>query len=188
MAHLVREGLDRPADVVREQAERVGDLRRELPDPQLAVEEDRADVGAGQEVVHVVGELGQLGDLALVLGVDRVELLVDALQLLVRALELFVRRLQLLVRGLELLVARFELLDRSLEAFFGGAQLGLERGELPLRYLIDVDLNGGGDRERGTRLRRFERDQDMGRAVRTPGDRSYRHTINAIVGVASGRR
>ena len=56
-----------------------------------AVEEDRADLGARQQVVHVVGELGQLGDLALVLGVDRVELLVDALELLVRALQLLVR-------------------------------------------------------------------------------------------------
>ena len=154
VTHLVREGLDRPADVVRQQAEGVGDLRRELADPQLSVEEDRADVGAGQQVVHVVGQLGQLGDLPLVLGVDRVELLVDALQLFVRALQLFVRRLQLLVRGLQLLVARLELFDGRLQAFLRRSQLGFECRELLLRDLIDVDLNrwrvvGGSSRRLG---------------------------------------
>ena len=97
VVELVRERLDRPPDVVRHEVEGLGDLRRELADRELRVEEDRADVGARQQVVHVVGELGQLGDLALVLGVDRVELLVDALQLLVRALQLLVGRLQLFV-------------------------------------------------------------------------------------------
>ena len=79
-------------------------------------------------------------DLALVLGVDRVELLVDALQLLVRALQLLVRRQQLLVRGLQLLVAGLELLDRGLQVLLGVAELGLERAQLLARDLVDVDL------------------------------------------------
>jgi hypothetical protein len=114
MVEGVGEGVDRPAEVVRHQVEGLGDLRGELADPELGVEEDGAHLGAGQEVVHVVGELGQLGDLALVLGIDRVQLLVDALQLLVRALQLLVGRLQLLVGGLQLLVAGLALLDGRL--------------------------------------------------------------------------
>ena len=141
MAHLVGERLDRPADVVRQQSKRLGNLRRELPNPQLAVKEDRADLGAGQQVVHVVGQLGQLGDLALVLGVDGVELLVHALQFLVGALQLLVRRLQFFVRRLQFLVARFELFDRGLQAFLRRSQFRFERGQLLLRHLVDVDLN-----------------------------------------------
>ena len=69
------------------------------------VEEDGADLRARQEVVHVVRQLGELRDLALVLGVDGVELLVDALELFVGALQLLVRRQELLVGRLQLLVA-----------------------------------------------------------------------------------
>ena len=49
VVHRVRERLDRPPDVVRHQAEGPGHLRRELADPELSVEEDRADLGAGQQ-------------------------------------------------------------------------------------------------------------------------------------------
>ena len=82
---------------MRHQVERLCDLACELANPHLLVEKDRPDLGARQQVVHVVRELGQLRDLALILGVDGVELLVDALQFLVRALQLLVRGLQLLV-------------------------------------------------------------------------------------------
>ncbi len=91
------------------------DLRREFPDLELPVEEDGADVRARQEVVHVVGELGEIGDLPLVLRVHRVELLVDALELLVRALQLLVGGEELFVRRLQLFVARLELLGRRLQ-------------------------------------------------------------------------
>ena len=41
-----REAVEAAADVLRQQAEHAGDLRRELADAQLVVEEDDADVDA----------------------------------------------------------------------------------------------------------------------------------------------
>ena len=127
MLDAVREPVERPPDVLREQLERARHLAREPADAQLIVEEEHADVDAVQQVVEVVGELGELRDLALVLGVDRVELLVDRVQLLVGALQLLVRGDELLVRGLELLVRRLELLDGRLQVLPGEAQLRLQR-------------------------------------------------------------
>ena len=124
---VVREVAERPADVVRDDAEDLGDPRRELADAQLAVEEQRADVGALEQVLDVVVELLQLGVLLLVLGVDGVELLVDRVQLLVRALQLLVRRDQLLVGRLHLLVGGLELLDRRLQGLVRVRELVLER-------------------------------------------------------------
>ena len=132
--------IDRP-DVVGQQSKRLRNLRREFANAQLAVKEDRADLRAGQQIVHVVGQLGQLRDLALVLGVDGVQLLVHALEFLVGALQLLVRRLQFFVRGLQFLVARFELFDRRLEALLRRSQFSFERGQLLLRDLVDVNLN-----------------------------------------------
>src|SRR6185312_11609776 len=84
--------------------------------------------------------LGELRDLPLVLGIDRVELLVDALELFVRALELLVRRLELLVGGRELLVARLELLDRRLQVLLRSLELRFDQRQLTARGLIEVDL------------------------------------------------
>ena len=82
---------------------------------------------AREEVLHVVGHLLELGDLVLVLRVDRVELLVDRLQLLVGAVQLLVGGDQLLVGGLQLLVAGLHLLDGRLEVLLRMAELELER-------------------------------------------------------------
>ena len=69
-----------------------------------------------EEVRHVVVERSQFVHFGLVLGVDRVQLLVDALQLFVGALQLLVGRQQLLVGGLQLRVDALELAHRLLEA------------------------------------------------------------------------
>jgi hypothetical protein len=90
----VVEGGQQPPDVVLDQAEQLVRPRRELADPQLVVEEDRGHVDAFEQVADVAIELGQLRNLHLVFGVDRVQLLVDAVQLLVDGLQLLVRRLQ----------------------------------------------------------------------------------------------
>ncbi len=105
-----------------------------------AIEEDGADVRAGEQVLHVVAELGQLHDLALVLGVHGVELFVHALELFVRALELLVGRQELLVGGLELLVRGLELLGRRLQVLFGVDELRLESAHLLARQLGELEL------------------------------------------------
>ncbi len=46
--------IERAADVVLQQLDDAGHCRRELADAQFPVEEHRADVGAVQQVVHVV--------------------------------------------------------------------------------------------------------------------------------------
>ncbi len=86
----VDEAVDAATDVGFDQVEDFCHFRRESADAELIVEEDRVDVSAREQVVHVVGEFGQLLDLVLVLRVDRV-------QFFVHRMELFVGRLQLLV-------------------------------------------------------------------------------------------
>ena len=130
---------ERPADVLRQDLEDLGDARRELADAQLAIEEHRRDVGAVQQVLDVVVELLQLGVLLLVLRVDGVELLVDRVQLLVRALQLLVRGDQLLVGRLQLLVGRLELLDRGLQVLLGVGELVFERAHVIARTGLPVD-------------------------------------------------
>ena len=103
-------------------------------------------------------------DLALVLGVDRVELLVDALQLLVGALQLLVRGEQLLVRGLQLLVAGLELLDRRLQVLLRVAELGLERAELLARDLVERRSPPRPAATAGAASARVERDEQVRRA------------------------
>ena len=48
---VVREVADLAADVVRLDPEHAGDARREPADPELAIEEHRADVGALEQVL-----------------------------------------------------------------------------------------------------------------------------------------
>lgn len=106
MREVVCERLDGTADVLREDPEYLGNPGGELPDAELAIQEHRRDIGAVQQVLHVVVELLQFGVLLLVLRVDGVHLLVDGVQLLVGALQLF-------VRGHEFLVGRLELFVRA---------------------------------------------------------------------------
>src|SRR6185503_12204225 len=86
MLEVACEVFDRSSDVMGQKIERLGELRGKPPDPELAIEEDGSDLGAGEQIVHVVRQLGELSDLLLVFGVDRVELLIDALELFVGAL------------------------------------------------------------------------------------------------------
>ena len=73
-----RFSIGRPRSL-RQQVKHLRGARREVANAQLRVQKHRTNVGAGEEVLHVVAQLGQIADLALVLGVDGVELLVDAL-------------------------------------------------------------------------------------------------------------
>ena len=82
--------IDRATDVAVQNLEDASDRGREPADGQVFVEEQGRDPGAGHQVVQIVGEFGQLDDLALVLGVDRMQFFVDRLQLLVGALQLLV--------------------------------------------------------------------------------------------------
>jgi hypothetical protein len=83
-------------------------LGGEFADHQVLVEKDGAQFGAQQQFV----QLGQFDDLALVLGVDRIEFLVDRLQL-------FIGGLQLLHRGLQVLAGELQLLLQILNALSG---------------------------------------------------------------------
>lgn len=141
----VRDVLDRPADVLRQQVDLSGDRGRELAHAQIAVEKDRPDLGALKKIVDVVVELDELLDLALVLRVDGVELLVDGVQLFVGALQLLVGGEQLLVGGLELLVGGFQLLDRRLEILAGLPEFVFQVGNPLTRNRAGFeDLLGGG--------------------------------------------
>ena len=76
------EMADRAANIGGENADNRVDRRREPADLKPAVEEDRRDVGAGQQIAQIVGRRLELLDLALELIVDGVQLLVQRLQLL----------------------------------------------------------------------------------------------------------
>ena len=122
---------DGTPDVLGSELDVVRQRRGVAPDVELGVEEQRADLGALEQVVHVGRQLAELGDLRLVLGVDGVELLVDRLQLLVGRLQLLVRRDELLVGGLQFL-------DRRLQALPGDLQLPFEHGDVELRLLVGL--------------------------------------------------
>ena len=114
------------------------DRRREAADQQVAVEEDRGDLGAVEQVAQIVVGLVELLDLALQLVVDRLQLLVDRLRLLARGFQFLVGRLQLLVDRDQLLVRRFQLLERGLVL--------LDQRLQPLARLAQLafELFGGG--------------------------------------------
>ena len=107
---------DPPPDVRGRQVEEPGRSRREASDVEARVEEDRRDVGAGQQIVQVVVRLLQLGDLVL-------ELRVDGAQLLVERLELLLGGLELLVGGAQLLVDRHDLFVDDLQLLIGALQV-----------------------------------------------------------------
>jgi hypothetical protein len=67
---VVGEDLDGAAYVLRQDLKRVGDFRRELANAEVAVEENRPHIRAPQQVIHIVGQLGQLRYLPLVLRID----------------------------------------------------------------------------------------------------------------------
>ena len=128
------EVTDRPAEVRRQHVEHLGRRGRVATDAQVGGNRDHRYISAGEQVVDVVVEPGELGVTILELLVGRGQLLVDRLQLLFRGLQLFVRALQLLVGREYFLVGRFELLvrrilifDRRLQVFARGRQLAAKR-------------------------------------------------------------
>ena len=97
---------ERAADIEARDVEQLGDRRREHLDAQVRIEEQRADIGRGGEVLEVAVRGGQVLQLALQLGVDGVQLLVDRLELLAAGLQLLGGGAVFLVGGLQLLVGR----------------------------------------------------------------------------------
>ncbi len=57
--------LDRPPDIGRNQVDDLRRRRREARDPELMIDEHRADAGSGEQVVHVVVDPRQVGHLVL---------------------------------------------------------------------------------------------------------------------------
>ena len=100
----------RPANVYRHEVNDLRGLGREAQDVQLRVNKYRGNVGAGQQVVHVIVGTRQLGHLGLQLGVDRGQLFVDGLHFFARGFQLFIAGLKLFVDGLHLFVGRLQLL------------------------------------------------------------------------------
>ena len=128
------------ADIAEDEVDDAAGRRREPHDAQLVVDENGADAGAGQQVVHVVVDLREAEYFGLEFGVDRAELLVDRLQFLLGGLEFLVGRLQLLVDRLHLLVGRLEFLGGALKLFVGAAQVFL----LGLQFALQRDEAGLG--------------------------------------------
>ena len=177
---VVDEPVDAAADVGRDEVEDLGHRGRELADREILIEEQRVDLRAQQEVVHVVGQLGQLVDLLLELGVDGVQLLVDRVQLLVDRVQLLVAGEQFFVGRLQLLVADLELFDRRMQVLLGLTQLRLERVEVVARRLIEIHQHVGlrtGERPGGRR----ERDQIEQRVDAGQLDRPYADVELAVL-------
>ena len=123
----------RPADVRGDQVEQARGGGREQLDPKAGVQEDGGDVGAVEQIGHVVRGRLHLLDLLVKLVVDgaqllveRLQLLLGGLQLLVGGLEFLVHRHDFFVRRLEFLVGTFQLLDGALQVIARGLQLLLE--------------------------------------------------------------
>ncbi len=143
----------RAAGIVADHVEDVPGTRGEPLDAHLAVDEDRGDVGGGDQVLQVVVDLAGLVDLALELVVDGGELFVDRLQLFLAGFQLLggraqflVDRLQLLVGGAQFLGGGFRVLHGDLQALLGVLQFRLELGQdavLGVRILQRAAVHAG---------------------------------------------
>ena len=127
---------ERPADIGGDDAEQRFRRRREEADVEIAVEEQRRDAGAVQDVLQIVGRAALPLQRLLKLAVEGGELLVERLQLLLRGHQLLVGRLELLVDRhrffvdrLLLLVGDLEVADGALQLLAGGVELVLELGD-----------------------------------------------------------
>ena len=81
---------ERPAPVGRDQIEDCGDRRSETADDQVAVEQNRSDLSALEQVAQIRVGAVEFVDLAVEFGINRVQLFVDRLQLLLGGLQLLV--------------------------------------------------------------------------------------------------
>ena len=102
----------------------------------VAVQEQRRDAGAVQDVLQIVGRAALAFERFLELAVEGGELLVERLQLLLRGHQFLVGRLELLVDRhrffvdrLLLLVGDLEVVDGALQLLAGGVELPLELGD-----------------------------------------------------------
>ena len=127
---------ERPADVGGDDPEQRFRRRREEADVEVAVEEQRRDAGAVEDVLQVVGGAALAFERLLQLAVEGGELLVERLQLLlggfqllVGGLELLVDRHRLFVDRRLLLVGDLEVADGALQFLAGGVELVLELGD-----------------------------------------------------------
>ena len=116
-----------PADIRGYQFEQTIGGRSKQFDVKLSVQENRGDVGAGQQISHVVVDRLQLQDLFLELAVDRGQFLIERLQFFLGGFQLFIGGLELLVHrhdffvgDLQLLVGGLQLFDGALQIFAGG--------------------------------------------------------------------
>ena len=126
----------RPADVAGDDVEQRAHRRCEEADFHVHIEEHRADIGAVEHILQIVGgealAVQRLLELAVERGqlfVQRLELLLRCQQFLVGGLELLVDRERLLVDRLLLLIGKIALVNGYLELGLGGLQLTLQLGD-----------------------------------------------------------
>src|SRR2546427_9406720 len=176
---------DRPAEVGRDQVQDRRGHGSEAPDPRIAAEHDDRYVDAGEQVVQVVVELGEL-DISVLqllvhggeLFVDRLELLLRGLELLIRALQFLVARQELLVGRLQLLVVRFALFDDRLQKLLGRRELLAEVLDVPPR----VSDRAGNPASRYARLPRRGNTLEEHEVVALPGGPAHRDDLKSHLG------
>src|SRR5690349_3324607 len=96
---LRREICDGPSRIAGNEAEYSAGGRREIPDAQLLVEENRRDLGTVEEVSQVAVSVVELRDLAADFGVDGLQFFVERLEFLLRGLQFLIGRLIFFVCG-----------------------------------------------------------------------------------------
>ena len=107
---MLARSLSGPADVTVAQVDYARDLVGEAPHVEVLVEEQRGDVRAVEQVLHVALRQREIVELGLQLGIDRLQLLVHRLRFFLGGRQLLVGGLQLLVGGLQLFVGRLQFL------------------------------------------------------------------------------
>ena len=139
--------VNRPTDVGGNQIEQAPRRRREAADQTLGIEEQRRELGTGQQIAQIVVGLLELVELLLQLGIHGREFFVERLQLFLRGFQFLVGRLQFLIHahgllmgGLELLVRGFQFLDRPLQLFAGGFELVFQLGNHALIFAANGDV------------------------------------------------
>ena len=99
----------------RNQIDHVGHRRGKTFDVQVVIQEDRSNLGAVQQIGHVVVHLRQGVDFSLEFCVHRLEFFVEGLQLFLGGFQFLIGTLQFLIGRLHFFASRFELLVRGFQ-------------------------------------------------------------------------
>ena len=145
LAEPVRDVRERATEIGGNQVENLTRRRREQLHAEIAVEENRADVGRVDKVLQIVARQRDFFDIDFQFLVDRLQFFVDRLQFLFARLQFFPGRAQLFVERLQFFVRGAEFFGLNFVLLGGVAKLRFD----PNQFFFELLRGGRGNADRG---------------------------------------